>query len=157
MPIALSTTPTPPITSGPRLISGHNPASSSPATTPTIAAVTVGTSGPVARVSQTATPVVGTTAATVGQAVQGVTGVVGTVTGTVRAVTSTVGAVTGTVGAVTGTVGAAAGTVGAVTNTVGVTASVAESAAATVSISDLAGNGSSQPAVSLPVSVPGLG
>src|SRR5580658_400788 len=157
MPIALSTTPTPPIASGPRLISGHNPASSSPATTPTIASVTVGTSGPVAQVSQTATPVVGTTAATVGQAVQGVTGVVGTVTGTVGAVTgtvgavtgtvrgvtstggavtSTVGAVTGTVGAVTGTVGAAAGTVGAVTNTVGVTASVAESAGATVSISD---------------------
>jgi len=210
MPIALSTPPTLAITSGPRLISGHNPASSSPATTPTMVSVTVGASSPVAQVSQTAAPVVGTTAATVGQAVQGVTGVVGAVTRTVGAVTSTVGAVTGTVGAVTSTVGAVtgtvgavispvgavsstvgavAGTVGAVTNTVGVTASAAESAApvgaqvslgssgsaaggspkpasvsgqtptatVTVSVSDLTGNGSSQPAVSLSVSVPGLG
>jgi hypothetical protein len=151
MPIALSTTPTPPITSGPRLISGHNPASSSPATTPTIVSVTVGTSGPVAQVSQTATPVVGTTAATVGQAVQGVTGVVGTVTGAVGAVTGTVGAVTSTVGAVTSTVGAVAGTVGAVTSTVGAVAGTVGAATNTVGVT------ASQPAVSLPVSVPGLG
>jgi hypothetical protein len=162
-PIALPTTPTLPITSAPRLISGHNPASCSPATTPTIVSVAVGTSGPVTP----ATPVVRTVAAAVGQVAQGVTGVVGAVsgtvgavtgtvgavagtvgavTGTVGAVTSTVGAVTSTVGAVTSTVGAVAGTVGAVTNTVGVTASAAESAASV---------GTS--AVSLSVSVPGLG
>jgi hypothetical protein len=174
-PIALSTTRTLPITSAPRHISGHNAASSSPATTPTIVSVAVGTSGPVTQVSQTATPVVRTVAATVGQAVQGVTGAVtgtvgavtgtvgavagtvagtvgavtgtvGAVTGTVGAVTSTVGAVTSTVGAVTSTVGAVAGTVGAATNTVGVTASAAESVASV-----------GTPAVSLSVSVPGLG
>src|SRR5579862_8672831 len=183
-PIALSTPPTVPITSGPTLTAGHNPASSWPATTPTTVSVQVGASGPVAQVSRIATPAVRTTAATVGQAVQGVTGVIGTVTGTVGAVTGTVGAVTGTVGAVAGTVGAVAGT-----TTVGVAASAAESgspvgaqvslgssgsaagesadsaslsartptATATVSVSDLAGDGPSQPTVSLSVSVQGLG
>jgi hypothetical protein len=102
-PLALSTTPTLPITSAPGLTSGHNPASCSPAATPTIVSATVGTSGAVTP----ATPVVRTVAATAGQVVQGVTGVIG---------------------AVSGTVGAVTGTVGAVTNTVGVTASAAESA-----------------------------
>ena len=182
LPMTLATSPTLPTTSGPRLTAGHNPASSSQATTPGMVSVTVGTSGPVAQVSQTATPVVSTTETTVGQAVQGVTGVIGTVTGTVGAttgavssvagtavtgtvaavtgtvasVTGTVASVTGTVATVTGTVGVVTGTVGAATNTAGVAASEAESAA-TVSVSELAGNGPSQPAVSLPISVPGLG
>jgi hypothetical protein len=214
LPTTLSTIPTLPITSLPRLTAGDNPTSISPATAPTIVSVTVGTSGSVTQVSQTATPVVRTTTTTLGQAVQGVTGTaagtvgavtgtvgavtgtvgavtgtVGAVTSTVGAVTSTVGAVTSTVGAVTSTVGAVTGTVGAVTNTVAVAAPAAQSAApvsaqvsvgssgsaaggsadpasvsaqtptvtATVTLSDPAGNGSPQPAVSLLVSVPGLG
>jgi len=141
-PIALSTTPTLPITSAPGPTPGHNPASCSPETTPTIVSVTVGTSG----LATPATPVVRTVAATAGQVVQGVTGVIGAVSGTVGAVTGTAGAVAGTVGAVTSTDGAVAGTVGAVTNTAGVTASAAESA---VSVGT--------PAVTRSVSVPGLG
>jgi hypothetical protein len=173
-PIALSGTPTPPITSAPRLISGHNPASSSAATTPTIVSVAVGTSGPVTEVSQAATPVVRTVAAPVGQAVQGVTGVIGAVTGTAGAVTGTVGAVAGTagavagtVGAVTGTVGAVAGTVGTVTSTVGAVTSTVGAVAGTVgAVTNTVGGTASAaesaasvgtPAVSLSVSVSGLG
>src|SRR5579862_7239515 len=149
-PIALPTLPTFPVTSGPTLTAGNNPASSSPATTPTTVSVKVGASGPVTQVSRIATPAIRTTTTTVGQAVDGV---IGTVTGTVGAVAGTVGTVNGTVGAVTGAVGAVAGTVGAVTTTSAQT----PTATATVSVSDLAGDGSSQPTVSLSVSVPGLG
>jgi len=156
-PMALPTLPTFPITSGPTLTAGNNPASSSPATTPTTVSVKVGASGPVTQVSRIATPAIRTTTTTVGQAVDGVigtvTGTVGAVTGTVGAVAGTVGTVNGTVGAVTGAVGAVAGTVGAVTTTSAQT----PTATATVSVSDLAGDGSSQPTVSLSVSVPGLG
>jgi hypothetical protein len=182
-PTTLSTYPTPPISSGLTPTAGTNPASGSPASTSVTVSVTVGTGSPVTRASQTAADAVGTTATTVGQAVQGTTGAIETVAGTVAgatgtAVAGTVDTVTGTVDAVTGTVDAVTGTVGlaASTGESGGPASAQVSvvspasaatrsahpaslsgqtpATATVSVSDPAGNGSSQPAVSLSVSVP---
>jgi hypothetical protein len=176
-PVTLSTSPIRiPATSGLIVTAPRNPASGSPATTPATVSVTVGTSGPVSQVRQTATSVVRTTATTVGQAVQGVPGAIGTVTGTVGAVTGTVGAVTATAGTATKTVGLAVTAAGPAVTAAGVQVSLGSSGSAaggsaqsasptgqkpaatiTVSGSGPAGNGSSQPVVSLPVSVPGLG